>query len=729
MSEIKIDTNIFKRPLEKYNYTVNPIKDYTEQAATYLVARYNIPKEEAISFVRKTVKESKPSIPIIKCGMKKDNGDMEKTNIPLTDYLASIKDNRELMAPTLTTYINPDIKKSIHAKYLKYNVKRRSDNKKLAFKYKQAGDNEKRTYHDTMQKIMKIYNNSLSGGYASMSTVLYNKSGHSTLTSITRCVSSIGNAISESIISGNKHIRTPELLYNYITSIITSVNMETIDYCIKKFNLYTPTARECLDSLLESTKWYWRDNTVEQDILDYLSKLNSTQLTAITYVNDLYHIRKYNDNFLKEFFKELSKECNGITSDPIYLEKGVEGVDVLSKTINAEYIKGMNIVYSELEGTEVLSRLASTAYNISSVLAKYKMFIRTFFTTDILPISIAYVKEMMRKAILLSDTDSTCGCYMDWVEWYNGKQDFGKIGMDIGMCMSFFTTQVMDHNIKVMARNMNIPQEDFDLLKMKSEFLWTTFTPTNVSKHYFASVVMQEGNVFKEPDLELKGVHMIGSTVDQEVIKESHSMIKEIQSKISRGEKISILEYIRRVVDLEYKIIDKAKKGDIAVFSKTNLKDPSGYKQDELNSKYWNHLFWESTFANKYGSPGKPPYMIIKIPTVLNTANRLNSYIDSIEDDDIRNNFRAAMHKFKKDRLSTLYPPLGVIASRGIPKEYEPIIDYSRIVEDNLLSAYYLLETLGFYRKDGYLIHQMGYFTREEEKEEHECNEVTSTRE
>ena len=706
---MELDQYIFKRKPEEYTRSIEPIQEYMNQAITYVSRRNKISREEAEKAIKAKIKLSRPINPIVRFNHQQPNSDMQEESVKLTDYLKDIKDNEEVVAPSFTTYKQPKEAPSVHADFLQFNVARRKENKNLAFKYKQEGIKDKETYHNTLQKVMKIFNNAMSGAYASKSTMLYNPSAHATLTSTTRCLSSIGNAISESVITGNKHFRNPEIVYNYITSIISNTKQQLVESTLSLYKLTVPTVDNVMDMIVENIKFYWRSPLIEKDLREYLSCLDGWELAAILYTNDMHNIRALNDKFCRDMVDALIEQKTGITEDPTYLTKSAEGVEILSKIINAELIKGMNVDYKALQGTEVLSSLASTAKNICEVLLKYKLFFRCFFTSDILPISIAYIKDMIRKCIVLSDTDSTCGSYQEWVEWYFGKVDFSHKAVCVASAIMTITTQAMDHNIKIFTKNMNVDPSRVENLKMKNEFYWNVFVPTNVSKHYFANTCIQEGNVYREPDLELKGVHLIGSAVDQNYVKEIHNMIRDINLKISTEGQISVYPYIEKVASLERSIIEKIKSGSIEVYSMANIKDPGSYKQSENDSPYWHHLLWENVFSAKYGSPGKPPYMIAKIPLTIDSNRKLNDFLSNIKDETIKFNLQAFLLKSDKKTLGTFRPPVLIAGSKGIPEEFVSYIDINRVVLDNLKSAYLVLEALGFYKKDDRLIIDMGY--------------------
>ena len=101
--------------------------------------------------------------------------------------------------------------------------------------------------------------------------------------------------------------------------------------------------------------------------------------------------------------------------------------------------------------------------------------------------------------------------------------------------------------------------------------------------------------------------------------------------------------------------------------------------------------------------------MYVKIPTTINSKKKLTEFISSIEDDDIRMNFEKELSRVGKIAFPTFRPPMLIVGNKGIPDEFKSVIDIKRVVEDNLRAGYLFLETLGFYRKNGRLIIELGY--------------------
>jgi len=706
-----MDEYVFKRPIDKYNsIDISPTDEYIKQMS-YLVARdKQIPLEKAKDIVVDILNSSDITNPLVKYKYRTSNGDMIVKEDTLEDYIKDVKDSGDVIVPSFTTYKHPSVQKSIHANFLSINIARRKDHKHAEFKYKQLGDVNQQKYNNVMQKVLKIFNNSLSGAYASKSTTLFNPSAHYTLTSITRSVASIGNAITESLVAGNKLFYKPEIVYSYISSIISNCKQSVIEYAIDKYKLHIPTPDEVYKSIMYSTKYYWSDDIEEAYIHQLLCKLSGYELAAILYTNDLWHLRMHNEELVKTMLTNMSKKVTGITNDPIYLKKAPEGIANMVHIICANDIKGMDVDYDKLVGTETLTILASTAKNTIEQLAVYKVLFRTFFTTEIMPTSIAYVKDMIRDSIVLSDTDSTCGSYDMWIKWYYGNIRFSEEATALSAAVMTINTQVMDHNIKIFAKNMNVDNNLVELLKMKNEFFWSVFIAANVNKHYFADTLIQEGNVYKNPEIEIKGVHFIGSAANQDIVSKTVSMMKEILYKISNNEKISILEYVTKVADMERELHKKILSGNIDIYKLEKIKEPNSYKDEPTKSPYINHILWDTVFADKYGNAGKPTYNVIKIPTVINSKKDFELFISNISDVDIKDKLSNFVTKYNKDIIRTFRLPVSIISTAGVPVELHNIIDYKGIILDNLTSARLVLESIGFYTKvNTELLMDMGY--------------------
>jgi len=718
----KYDPYIFKRANTAYDIHLSPVSEYFKQSTSYISKMTGMSDELANKWVKKALKTFKLKNPEVTYNEKQENGDMEVSSCKLTDYIKNVLASGDVVVPSFTTYMHPSKEKSLHADFLSINIAARKSDKKMSHKFEQASESETATpsekatakdkalYYEVMQKTRKVANNSLSGAYASKSSILFNPSAHYTLTSMTRCVASIGNAITESMVAGNKMFKTPQVVLNYLVAIVSNISKAKVNYALHKYNLHVPTPEEILKSIKLSSDRYWLNAETDQEVLDYLNKLDDAERAAVLYTNDMWNMRNYNEDVVRILIRRMIKRVEkGSVNQLDDLYHSPEGVTTTAHFICANEIKGKNIEYDKMVGSELLETLASTTRNISTWLIYYKPLIEAFFTTDILPLDITYIREMLRDVIVLSDTDSTCGSYDEWVRWYCGEDNFETVGSSVAACVMMFNTQAMDHNIKQFARNMNIDPDRVELLKMKNEFYWPVFITANKNKHYFAMTAVKEGNVFAKPKLERKGVHLIASAIDQDLVKVSEEMMIEVSNKIIKREGINLFSYVKRIADIEREIIRKIDSGAVSMYKLEKVKNKDSYKNDEDKSPYMHHIVWREVFAAKYGSAGDPMYMVVKIPLKIKGKNELKAFMESIKDTDIRERWLKLLDDYDKDSIGTFKPPVMIVNTRGIPEEVKAVIDIKRIVFDNCTVFYNILESLGFYRKPKMMICEMGY--------------------
>ena len=697
----------FKNPTIDYAVNMNPLKTYLQHMETYVSKKFNLNKELTLKLIREAIKENKPRDPKVVFNRKKENGDMERVEDTLKSYLKDVIDGGHIIVPSFTVYNHPSERKSLHAEFLFINVRKRAEDKHKSFEYKQLGNKPMEDYYSTMQKIRKIFNNAVSGAYGSKGSILSNPSGHYTLTSITRSVASIGNMTTESMIAGNKYFRNPEVTINYVVALVNRTNVRAVRNVIDKYDLYIPSANEVMDMILYSSRWYWENKPKENIIFDFIKTLNDEERCMVMYCNDLWHFKQYNDKVMRDIVKSLGM----MSTEPVenhgdLVKKAPEGILNLALCICSDLLKGKKFDVGKMQGTEELNSVASTIKKIMEGMDRYWLFFRTFYTTDIMPTSVAYIRDMLRDAIVLSDTDSTCGSYDKWLEWYYGEPTFNAEAVGIANAIMTINTQVMDHHIKILAANMNIDKSMYETLKMKNEFYWSVFIATNVSKHYYAFTEIQEGNTFKESELELKGVHLIASSIKIEIKKLVHQIMKDLLLAIKNKDTISLGNYIQKTIDIELSILNGIKSGNISYFKRIPIKGAKSYKQGPEQSPYQFHLLWERIFADKYGSLGEPPYTFVKVPLTMDNKAKLNEFVESITDTDIKLKFKEHFERKGVGTYTTIRLPMDIVTRKGIPEEIVNYVNTSNIIEDSLYALYMVLETLGFYRKPGMQVYQ-----------------------
>ncbi|MEM5878272.1 MAG: hypothetical protein QXF12_05330 [Candidatus Aenigmatarchaeota archaeon] len=632
----------------------------------------------------------------------------------LFDFISDKVNSNLIIAPTFTTYLSKDVKKSILSEFIEENVKLRSQAKKEAYKAKEEGNMDLYVVKNNEQNNMKIYNNSLSGAFAQESSMLYNPTGHSTLTSITRTITSLSNASNERFIAGNRNYQTLSMVLNDIVYSSYKADKDLISNVISRYSLHVPSVEDILNILRRSYKLYFlEDNKVLRYLKGFLDRTEDEERCSIAYCLDFYHLRVYNEKLVRKMISELISICY---NDYGYsLDKLVSLDDSIQQLISCifydEIMKyGKN--YEVLHKENIAPLMYNTAINIIQTLTKYEDLFKAFYLRDVFPYAPHRLKNMIRRAVVLSDTDSTCFTLDEWIRWwYNEDFKICRESISITGVLSYLATKVIENQLALLSANMNIHKDDLFKLKMKNEFLWTVHVPQEVSKHYFALTVMQEGVVFKKPEIEIKGVHLKNSALPRWIIEDSKELMNHILTSVHDNKKISITNIIKRVSDIE-KLIEKSilqKQDYYTYLKKSKIKSKEAYTLDEKRSPYRYHLMWNYIFGPKYGYFQDPPYDVYKIPTIIDGKTSILNWLNSIKESDIELYYRiiSFMKDFDFDSFSTFYISESYAQGNPIPKEIISIINTRRIILDITIQHRMILESLGLRLEDELLISEM----------------------
>jgi len=699
--------DIFFKDKTQYNSQLNPVKGYVEQLAKYISVKKKISleaaKEKAIEILKTHFKDKH-----IKYFEREENGDRGVKDGTLLSYIKQNIANKNILVPTFTSYMNGKVKKSILSEFIFMNVKVRSIAKKVAQKAKAEGDNDLFIAKNNEQNTKKTANNSLSGVFSQEACILHNPTAHNTLTSITRTITSLSNASNEKLIAGNRYYPRPIDVLNNIIYISTYTNVQDVKNVVEKFGLRLPTVEETVKVLKYSSDLYFIDhNFYNTKIIPYLQNLSPYELAGICYMGDLYHLRVFNSDFMRKMIDDLTTavDTGGVKlEDTKEIHKVDEALLYFVHQIFFSKIKGFGKDYDKMNEAGIASGILATAHKVKEALFNYKEFFNVFFMSGIFPCNSFRLKNMRRRTVVLSDTDSTCFTLDEWVKWYKGEFFIDDKSIALAGCISYITSQAIVNSLAILSKNMNIEEELLNTLAMKNEFLWTVHVPAEVSKHYFAQTVMCEGNVYKEPDIEIKGVHLKNSAVPKHITQDAKDIMKYILSTVAENKKIKFNDVVKRIIALEQEITDSVTRGESKYLKKSKIKNKEAYSQGEMKSPYQRHQFWVDVFSPKYGDIQDPPYDVIKVPTTVVSRVSLQAWLDSIEDTDLKERLAGWLERYGKKDLPTIYLNEIYVLGNGIPNEIIRIIDIKRIIMDITIQHRVILETLGVMLQEDKLI-------------------------
>lgn len=694
-------SDLFTLPAAAYRRDVNVLEHYLDDASSFLARQRNIPKETARDWIKRNARASgafplhDPKVTYLQ---RRDNGDREKLETTLTRFIASSVKDEELIAPTFTTYLSPKKKKSLLSDFLAGNVKLRAQAKKAQF----AAEAEKNLVLAAIKKVeqtfRKLNNNAVSGAHVSPSTPLYNRTGHSTLTSTCRTTSSYGNANNEKFISGNRHYFSANIVLNNIQSIIGNVDYDKITAAMTRHGLKYPSHDEVMQAIRYSANLYWWDDHPMSYIEEFVRKLQPQECAAFLYVGDAFQLMQHNSEMMRGFMTQLSKKVSGQHPDPDKVLKSAPEpyVNLAHQICHAE-TQGIGKNYDKIRATPAYHTLALTVENIASVIFDHFDLVDAFWRTSNVPSSVANVPTSVRRSAITSDTDSTIFTVQDWVIWYTGGPSMDQTSRAVAASVVMLAAVTITNILAIMSANLGIVEDDLFKIAMKSEYMFDTFITTMLGKHYWAVISAQEGNVKAELEWEIKGVQLKSANAPRNIITEANKMMKEIIMTVMNGKKISMRHYLHWVGAVENQIVTSIKKGQLSYLRNASIKDPESYTKEAEESPYQHYFLWQEVFAPKYGNVAKPPYDAKKISVQLDTPTKLKKWLAEIEDRDLAQRMQNYLARNGKTNLTMLLLPMEKLVNQGIPPEIEQVLDYPKIVVDICATLYIILEALGYH--------------------------------
>ena len=689
----------------EYSRDLNIAKGVVTQTALFLHKKTGRALDECTAFVRSSVMEGgdcqfndRKMVTLT----KNANQDRLITEMTFNQYIGNVVVNNLIVAPSMTAYLPPSVKRSVAGDYLRAKKKERGKLKHEGGLAYQAKDFILASQKNRAQTVAKIKINSYSGASASLGTPLFQKSNHPALTSTCRCGTATGTATVEKFISGNRHLFNAEITLSNIIATLELTDYAQFEECMELYNLVYPSVDNVRTTLEYSTKLYWTWHTGTENINSLIDTLTPLERAIIVYSNDLYHIKVFNPTFIKSFLSELMTKGDGKIDNPDHWADLLDtDHTIIVSYLCASELTGSSIPNIKKEHYDTKYKVyASTAQRFLGTLESYHKFIRCMFVNRVAPNSIPAAPTATRRTAVVSDTDSTIFTVEKWIEWFNdGKYIHSEESTALGNLMIYLAGQVVTHQLAMYSTNMGIEVDDLKSFGMKSEFAYPVMIVTNKAKHYVSFQAACEGNVFDKLKYDAKGVTLRNSKIPVEIRDNIEKFIQNLLHTFLSGEAISLITMQRVIASIEWDIYRSVMAADTAYLTYSKVKAAASYKNPS-SSPYMQYVLWEEVFAKHYGAAPEPEYAAIKISVGLNTKSKLARYLDTLENVQIANDLRDYMGKYNKNGLTQFLLPTDVVRAIGIPSEILGACDIRKLIHSNCEAFYLILETMGCYMEN-----------------------------
>ena len=692
--------NPFVLSADDYTRDYNVVQGALEDAAHYLSRNTGDSHEVCLAYAKKAMMpggELGMVDPKVKMLHRDTSTDRERGLTTFTQYLKHVQDNNLLMAPTMTVYNREENDPSILSTYTADRISERKVYKTRMFEAGQRADAVGKSIADSQQSSCKIDANSLSGAHNSEYSILFVKSAHSTLTSLCRMAAAYATANNEKFIQGNRHYWEPDTVYTNIAAICNMVNASDIDAVVQQYGLIYPDVEQTMACIDRSTQYYWTSVKHTAQIRQYVSGLTPTERAAFVYVGDLYHLAILNPGVVRELFDRFIKTPTFTVEDPDAVLADIDDdTKVYLSVMLQDVFRGRDFRKIKDVDPAGWQAMAGQVTLIREALVHYGPLIRTLWASKVAPASIAVLPNVIRRAVIAGDTDSTIFTTQWWVEWYLGKLEFSQTAYRVGATVAYFTSQMVVHLLATMSGNMGVSKHNLFMLSMKNEFCYPIFVPTNRSKHYFAYQLAKEGNVFEELELELKGAELRSAQTPAEIKALEMVMIDDIMKGIISKGSISAKDKLYTVAQIEHRIRKDIRGSSASWFRTRQVKAKDTYTNPY--SSIWQYYeMWNEVFGLKYGMVEEPPYMAVSFKVSAKNKTEIQQWLDNIEDPDVRGRLQHWLQHRNKQQVSEIMLPLPVIDRVGVPDELIQGANLAKVIYTIMSPFYIILETLGFY--------------------------------
>lgn len=673
-----------KNPFMADSYKPNRdiLKSYHLQAAMYLSVFYGYDFHVVLELCEKVFIPNTNGFREAKFGVFKKNkyGDRVPTVMPASEFFETVEKNNWILSPSFVAYKHTDEEQAVNAIGTDTFIEFRRLYKGKKKEALGVNDLEAAKAFDEIQNALKIFNNAQSGGMSSSGTPLYNKSGHTTLTSTCRTVTSTANLLNERLITGNRLLVSFNATMELFLSTLAFADRKLIQSVINEYQMQHATVSQVMDMVRRCARYYWNDQTRLGAIEMFLSGLKPLELTILLCTMDLRGLYTTNRELMQRFFNdwcalpEMPADYDPATGvKPANSDYEILCITKLGKKPDKAQMTFLNTHHLALE-------------------QKWGTFINAFFRANIPPSGVFSAKELVRENVLTSDTDSMIYSVDMIIDDY---VDDEQGGICFNAALTYFIRCIAVDQHARLSKNMNVSNRYMYRLNMKNEYLFSSYVTTSMSKHYYAMQLMLEGVLHAKPKLELKGVHLRGVKIALKVREFTNKLMRDVLDAIYNKKQLDPAELLAEIGDIERALFQDIDDGGYTWLTKNGIKAENAYSNPE-SSIYYYHELWENVFAAKYGKAPELPYRAYKVNLALHNKSKMRAYFDSVDDKIWAENFHQYIES--RPKLTSVYIPVDMIDDMGgIPKELLPIVDTRLLIKQNLASVYAIIESLGIF--------------------------------
>lgn len=565
-------------------------------------------------------------------------------NSSLLNIVQYIHDRKPILGGYGVMYLNQKDSFNPNALMLMDSLNRRKEIKKDRKKY------DKRSYEfmvrDIAQANEKVIANSFYGSNGTKTSTFYNKDIASSVTATGQAEISTAETGFESLIANNTPFYDMDECLLYMRRIVDE------EYKYTDF----PKIDEIYDKLFERLHgMFFSADKVREDILTYvIQNLSYEDCVKIYLKNNLFAFFHY--------YKPVRK--------------------LMKKIINkTKSFRDPNNIPEEIKDD------LTQVFDYLNTFCVYNYTVRNRIERD---------KYHHRRVCVTQDTDSTMLTLRGLMNFFIDEFAEDEVAAENQSEFDFILVNTIcslltEYTHRIFRRyceDVHILEDYIPLINMKNEFYYPILLDTDSKKHYITLTKLQEGVEIKPPKIEIHGLEMAKAETSEYTKNFFFNIIKE---DIMYADKINVSEIMRKIQDFKLTIRHSLESRKKEFLPLKSVKEMEAYdhpysEQGVRAARTWN-LFY--------------PDLQINLPDkflVLAIACEKKKQFDALE---IPPKYREIIEEkiFNYDDKSIRTSGFNIIAIPQnvelIPEWLVPLIDYDKIILDNVSKFNQILKSLG----------------------------------
>lgn len=682
--------NFFKYPTYERSQ-VSFLNAYSANLTAYLRRRYpQVDITEIKAFVKNEI-ETNIKRPKMETVMYPSYGNAELKSIDLLSYTKTMREN--IITPAGVLYIQPSKKQSFIRKKITNNLAARKKQKKKMLEAAAIGDLVVEQTYNYLQSSTKIETNSIPGAFGSPFNCLFDIPGYNAITALSRHAIMCGYAHVEKLVAGNFYWPTVDHMINYCINHCRLCPPNVMEV-VRRHNLYVPTVEDVTEHFIDSLKNYmFINDLIYGRVCKAVFALSDAERTFVYYAYCLKTLMKKNEKFFRNYLGEFFRtDVTPSSAEPSKIYGLNSDLLAMVTALNSDLIERKTVSDAITENPEGIKHLHGIGNHMAARLDDIRDVLEVFMRVDCDTSDAMSHPNMLRKTVIISDTDSVLFSTQEWIEWYTGKISFEKAAYQVNAFVVFLVVMTLEQVFARLSTNLGAENDDIYKIAMKNEFMYPLMLRTPLPKQYAGLVEIQEGFVLPKTKKDVKGLSFRSSTLCKETIAAGAAFHDWIFAEVKAHGTLKASDCIQKALDHEKRIITSIMEGEKTFLTSDPIKDGEDYKNADISIFYYWQL-WDKVFVPKFGEfviPNKG----YKLP-LINDGKILKNeeYLKRVA------MYDKALHdrliKFMEEnprKITSIYIPMTL---KRIPEILRPVIDIRGIVYSNATPFMVTLRSLG----------------------------------